>query len=143
MGFLSAYTGTTVIYLDDEQVYWVEVKKYLSQGEKESAEAALSTGKLVQDGSGGSKFEVEPNVARYRQLMVKESIQSWNLDDDNGTIWPVTLQNVRRLPAEVFDKIYKYIDSEDKTLDTPEARRQFRDDSVGSDQDGRGRPAIA
>lgn len=143
MGFLSAYTGTTVIYLDDEQVYWVEVKKYLSQGEKESAESALSTGRLVQDATGASKFEVEPNVARYRQLMVKESIQTWNLDDDNGTVWPITLQNVRRLPAEVFDKIYKYIESEDKTLDTPEARRQFRDEGFRSDQDGLGGATIA
>ena len=137
MGFLSAYTGTTVIYLDDEQVYWVEVKKYLSQGEKEQAEAALSSGKLVQGEGGTSRFEVEPNVAKYRQIMVKESIQSWNLDDDNGHVWPITIQNVRRLPAEVFDKIYKYIESEDKTLDTPEARRQFHDEGVGRDQDGK------
>jgi|SRR5579859_1192397 len=143
MGFLSAYSGTVILRLDDNpQGYWVELKRYLSQGEKEKADTALINGKLVPGSKGNQQFEMEPNIGKYRQLIVEASIVSWNLDDDNGHVWPVDLQHVRRLPAEVFDKIYLAIDGEDPEP-TPEERRQFPDERVGGDPDGRGWPSIA
>lgn len=137
MGFLSAYSGTVVLYLGErDRGYWVELKKYISQGDKEKAESALTSGKMVTEpGTGQGKYEVEPNVARYRQLMVLGHIKSWNLDEENGTIWPVDLTHVRRLPGPEFDRIWKTIDAFDEEL-TPEERRQFPDEGVSSDQDG-------
>lgn len=130
-GFLAAYSGTRRVIIGDlSRGYWVELREHLSQGDKEVAERALTSGKVV-----GGNVEMELDVARYRQLMVLASIADWNLDDTNGTVWPINVQNVRRLPGDEFDRLWKLVDE----LNAPassEERRQFHVEGDVSDQDG-------
>jgi hypothetical protein len=133
MGFLSAYSGTRRVHIgDDTSAYWVELREHVSQGAKEGAERMLSN-MLFVDG----KAQPNPDVARYRQMMVHASIENWNLDDDNGVIWPINLQNVKRLPGTVFDQLWAILDEIAAPADATE-RRQFPDAGVGGDQDGWG-----
>lgn len=102
MSFLSAYTGTVRIKVGrDEDDYWVDLKKYITQGAQESAEAALTKIRLVN-----GETVADPDVAKYRKLMVLASIEDWNLDDDNNQILPINLQSVQRLPMPVFDHLW-------------------------------------
>lgn len=102
MGFLSAYTGTVRVQVDSEDPkYWVDLKKYITQGAQEAAESALTKLRII-DG----QTVADPDVAKYRKLMVLASIEDWNLDDDNDQILPINLQSVQRLPMPVFDKLW-------------------------------------
>lgn len=142
MGFLSAYSDTRRVTLGDPaRGYWVEIRDYISQGAKTEAERALQGRQRVN----GGDVIMDMDVARYRQLMVLASIVTWNLDDDNGHVWPVNLQSVQRLPGPEFDKLWTIVDE----LNTPapaEERRQFPDGVDGGDQVGAtgvGQPEVA
>lgn len=132
MGFLSAYSGTKKITVgtDPDGPYWVEIKTCLTSGDKEKADQALASGKLIP----GQKPEMAMNIVKYRQLTVQASIVDWNLDDDNGKIWPIDLAHVRKLPAPVFDQIYKEVDEANKPATTEETK-SFRPEGVSGDPD--------
>lgn len=106
MSFLSAYNGVTrvVVSSEGDKEYWVDLKKYLTQGGQETAEAAMNRVEVVN----GNPV-VRPDVAKYRKLMVLAAISDWNMDDDNGTIWPINLQNVSRLPLPVFNQLWTQV----------------------------------
>jgi len=133
MGFLSAYDGVERITIDHpDKDYWIDLKKNISQGEKEKAEREIQTYKPL-DG----KMVLIPDVVKAQQLLILASIHSWNLDDENGTPWVVNLVNVKRLPSTVFDTLLKRVDA----LTAPpsaEERRRFPADGFGGDPDGDG-----
>ena len=106
MSFLSAYNGVTrvVVSSEGDKEYWVDLKKYLTQGGQETAEAAMNRVEVVN----GNPV-VRPDVAKYRKLMVLAAISDWNMDDDNGTVWPINLQNVSRLPLPVFNQLWTQV----------------------------------
>lgn len=132
MGFLSAYSTTTKVMIGDEQRgYWVELKDCLSQGDKEKAEQALTTGQLTP----GQDIRMVMDVARYRQLMVLASIKSWNLDDENGQVWPIDLEHVQAIPGNEFDRLWSTVDKSNAPASSAE-RKRFPDGSSGGDQDG-------
>jgi hypothetical protein len=130
MGFLTAYEGVNRVVVDAERGYWVDLAKHVSQGSKEAAERALS--KVVM--TGGEAVPT-PDVARYRQLMLLASIKAWNLDDDNGTVWPLDLKHVQQLPGSIFDDLWKAVDGQNKVR-TPEEDRQFPVEDLGGGTDG-------
>lgn len=133
-GFLSAYSGTRRITIEHPTGdYWVELKEHLSQAAKEKGDRALQT----YTPSGNGKPQLSPDVVEFRQQLVLASIADWNLDDDNGTVWPVNMQNVKRLPASVFDDLWTVIDETNAPLSTAE-QRQFPAGGVGGDPDGDG-----
>jgi hypothetical protein len=132
MGFLSVYEGTNRVVIDEERNYWVELSKHVSQGAKEDAERALS--KVVM--TGGVAVPT-PDIARYRQLMIVASVRSWNLDDDNGAVWPIDLKHVQMIPSEIFDDLWKAVEGENKER-TPQEQRQFPVEDVSSGPDGDG-----
>lgn len=135
MGFLTTYDGTERVELDGG--YWVDLRKHLSTGAKETADRHLQTMTVV-DG----KPCPAPDVVRARQQLVLASIDGWNLDDDNGHIWPINIQSVKRLPETVFDRLREKI--EDLAAPLPaEERAQFPDESPDSDPHGHPRPAVA
>lgn len=132
MGFLSAYSGTQKVTVGDPaRGYWVEIREYVSQGDKTKAEQVLQGRQRVN----GSDVVMDMDVAGYRQLMVLASIVSWNLDDDNGRVWPINLQSVRQLPGPEFDRIWKVVDELNAPASTAE-RRQFPGALDGGDQSG-------
>lgn len=137
MGFLSAYSDTRKIDLGGG--YWVEIKECLSIVEKQRAEKALTPNPRV-DMSG--RAEAGMDLSAFHTEMVVASITAWNLDEDDGTVWPLTPEpvkrkNIARLPASVFDQIFKEVDE----LNGPKPAReraQFPEPGVGSDPDGDG-----
>lgn len=132
MSFLSAYSATQKVTLGDpERGYWVELREYVSQGDKTEAERALQGRQHVN----GTDVIMNMDVARYRQLMVLASVKAWNLDDDNGKIWPINIQNVQRLPGPEFDRLWAIVDKMNKPI-AIEERRQFPDSGGDGDQDG-------
>ncbi|MFB8182637.1 hypothetical protein ACFC8N_42940 [Streptomyces sp. NPDC055966] len=137
MGFLSAYSDTRKIDLGGG--YWVEIKECLSIVEKQRAEKALSSGPVFdQNGRGSAQMD----MPAFHTEMVVASITAWNLDEDDGTVWPLTPEpvkrkNVARLPASVFDQIFKEVDE----LNGPKPAReraQFPEPGLGGDPDGHG-----
>jgi len=131
MGFLSAYTGTTRVQVGDpEGKYWVDIKKYLTQGAQEKAEACLLKTKSVS-----GELVSEPDIAKYRKELVLAAIDDWNLDDENGHIWPINAQSVARLPISVFNTIFNSI-NQDNGKRTPEEQATFRVGSLSGNSDG-------
>lgn len=135
MGFLSAYSGTRRIDLGGG--YWVDVKTCLSIVEKQRAEKALTSDPTV-DMSGRGTAKVD--MPAYHNEMLVHSIAAWNLDEDDGTVWeltpePVKRRNIARLPAPVFDAILKAVDELNGPQSTQE-RAQFPEPGVSGDPDG-------
>lgn len=132
MGFLSAYGDTQTISVGHG--YWIEIREHISVASKERAEKILSNTRVVDGGKDGRRIDLQMNTPGYRQQMFFESVVSWNLDDDNGEVWPISLENIRRLPGDVFDTVWKVIDD----LSAPrgaEESRQFPSEDVRSDSD--------
>lgn len=140
MGFLSAYSGTRRIDLGGG--YWVDVKECLSIVEKQRAEKALTSDPTVDmNGRGTAKVD----MPAFHNEMLVHSIVAWNLDEDDGTIWPlapelVKRKSIARLPAPVFDTILKVVD-ELNGPQSPQERAQFPEPGVGGDPYGHAGPA--
>lgn len=131
MPFLDAYTGVRRVSVGDpDRDYYVDLKEHISFADREKAEKALSQ-VLIRD----RVAELRPDTTAYRQLMLLAHISGWNLDDENG-VWPVTLDNVRRLPGDEFDKLWTLVDNGLKTVEDSVARRTFPDEPRERDSDG-------
>jgi hypothetical protein len=133
MGFLSAYSGVRRIELGPrtpDESYWVDLREHVSQGAKEKGDRALQSMHVVN-----GKPQVTPDVVSFRQELLLASVADWNLDDDNGTIWPLNMQSIKRLPAAVFDQLWEVVDATNAPLSTEE-RRRFPAGGVGGDPDG-------
>jgi hypothetical protein len=83
------------------------------------------------DGKARSKADI------YRSHMerVLASIVAWNLDDDNGQVWPINQQSLRRLPDSVFDLLFEAVDRSNAPEGKAE-RTRFPDEGDGGDSDG-------
>lgn len=152
-GFLDAtgYGGTTKIELGGG--YWAEVKNCLSTAEKEWVDNLLG-GKQKVDVSVQRQY-ADLDIGGSRTEMVVQSLVAWNIDDPDGTVWPLDAggkfagrdgqnpyppncprrQSVARLPAPVKDQIWAKCDE----LDNPRQGREaadFPDPDVGGDPDG-------
>lgn len=141
MGFLSAYSGTRKVTIGDpSRGYWVELREYISQGAKTEAERALQGRQRVN----GGDVIMDMDVAKYRQLMVAASLVDWNLDDENGKIWPLNLSSVQRIPGPEFDRLWSIVDEMNAPASSSE-QRQFPGGGVDGDQEraaGDGEPAV-
>jgi hypothetical protein len=131
-GFLSAYSGITRVEVGDpEGKYWIDIRQHLSHGQQEAGERALANVVINEKGR-----EVKPDTVKYRQTLLLASIADWNLaDEDDGPIWPLNLQSVKRLPGVVFDQLWELID-ESNGARTKAESRQFPAGGVGGDPDG-------
>jgi hypothetical protein len=137
MGFLSAYEGTERFKIDHpEKDYWIDLKQYISQAEKEKAEREIQTMRVV-DG----KPVMTPDIVKAQQLLVLASIADWNLDDANGTVWPIDMAHVRKLPDVVYDQLLKKVDVLTKPAPAAEKAR-FPGEGVVGDPDGDARAAV-
>jgi hypothetical protein len=144
VGFLSAYSGTKRIDFDGG--YWVEVKECLNIVEKQRAERALTgTPTVDMNGRGTARMD---QIAFHNEMLAA-AITGWNLDDDDGAVWPLTpdsvkRSNIARLPAPVFDQILRVVDG----LNGPRGRDEqvrFPDAGDGGDpvgDDGSGEPEL-
>lgn len=125
MSFLSAYSGVVrlVVSKDGDKEYWVDLKKYLSQGGQETAEAAMTRVEVVNNSP-----VVKPDVAKYRKLMVLAAIDDWNMDDEGGKVWPINLQSISRLPLPVFNLLWLQVQQNNsETERSSEEQLDFRE----------------
>jgi hypothetical protein len=132
MGFLSAYDGVKRISIphpDPAKDYWVDLKSYLSLGATERSAQALQEMEIV-----GGKPRPAPNVYKHESERVLASVLGWNLDDDNGTVWPVNMQSVRRLPESVFELLKAEVNETNRPR-TPEEQAQFPAAGEGGDSE--------
>lgn len=134
MGFLSAYSDTKTI--DVGNGYWIKIKTCLSAAEKQRADKLLAS--PVIDSTG--RQEAALDLPAFQNEMVTASIVDWNLDEDNGAIWglapdPVKRKNVARLPSPVFSQVLAAVD-ELNAPQKPADRQRFPDGGVGGDPDG-------
>lgn len=152
-GFLSAYEGTERIDLGDG--YWVDVKKSLSSKEYAPVENALGGTQRIDltAGQNGSKPSGRQSavidVRTGRTELVVASLVAWNLDDADGSVWPLDpdkppykpgcgrRQSVDRLPESVFDRIWQRCDAMNGQPDPQEAAT-FPDPAERGDPDGDG-----
>jgi hypothetical protein len=124
LGFLSAYAGTVRVKVGlDADDYYVDLKKFITQGDQERAEAALV--RTTTNAKG--EVQVEPDVASYRKFMVLAAIDSWNLDDDNQAVLLVTEDNVSKLPMPVFNALWEQVQKNNsEAARTSEEQLDFR-----------------
>ena len=133
MGFLSSYGDTYRMKVGPVDLdYYIEVREHISHNEREAAEKALSEMKVE-----GSQVTPDPDVMRYRRMLVLAHIKEWNLDDDGG-VWPIDDDHIGILPDDVFDQVWKWIDSDPGKRDKDEQRR-FPDGHDVRDQVGKSR----
>lgn len=133
MGFLDSYGDTYRMKVGPADLdYYIEVREHISHNEREAAEKALSEMKVE-----GTQVTPDPDVMRYRRTRVLAHIKKWNLDDDGG-VWPIDDEHVGLLPDDVFDQVWKWIDSEPGKRSKDEQRR-FPDGHDVGDQVGKPR----
>lgn len=129
MGFLSAYEGVDRLAIPHpEKDYWVDVKRHVTHGATEKSAAALQGVVLVE-----GKAKPTPDVFKSQSELVLASVENWNLDDDNGQVWPINMQSIRRLPEAVFDQIHDAVKESNKPQTAAE-RRKFPDVDADGDQ---------
>lgn len=130
MGFLSAYDGDETVAIphpDPSKNYWVKLRRYLSHGSTEKAALALQEMEMV-----AGKPQPAPNLRKHQDERVHAAILDWNLDDDNGVIWPINMQSIRRLPDEVFDLLHTRVEELNRPR-TPKEQAQFPAADSGGD----------
>lgn len=140
MGFLSAYSGTQKI--DVGGGYWIEVRECLPIMDKQRAEKALAQSPRVDMNGAGT---IALDTVAFHNEMLAASIVAWNLDEENGQIWPlapdsVKRANIARLPAPVFDQVWTVVNELNGPRETADKVR-FPEPGVGGDPDGDGGPA--
>lgn len=129
MSFLSAYEGITRVPVGpSDQDYYIDVREHISYQEREAAEKALSDMKVE-----GTTVTPSPDVMRYRRLLVLAHIKDWNLDGEDGQVWPVDAEHVGALPGEVFDEVWAVVDGKGKSRDK-DTQRRFPDGVAVSDK---------
>lgn len=144
------YDGTETIELGAG--YWVKVKKALSQAEKGHVDDLLG-GKQRVD-VGGQRQYAEMDYTASRMEMVVYSLDSWNLDDENGV--ELSLAGVtdgkgrvtyppgcerRRSAAAIVGPVFDQIHAACDRLNAPRKGADaiaFRGRPVGGDPDGDG-----
>ena len=156
-GFLQAsgYDGTTRIDLGNG--YWADVKNCLSAEEMAFVENTMGAGKQRIDVSNGGRQFAELDIRSSWTEMVVQSLAGWNVDDPDGTVWPLDAggkfagrggenpyppgcprrASVARLPDPVFKTIWQRCDSLNSPRSGAEAA-SFPGPAVGGDQDGDG-----
>lgn len=142
------YDGTETIDLGVG--YWIKVKKALTQAEKGRVDDLLG-GKQRVDVGGKTQF-AEMDYTSSRTEMVVYSLDSWNLDDENGVelslagvtdskgkvAYPPGCErrvSVASIVGPVFDQIYTVCDRLNGPRKGADAA-SFPDEAVGGDPDG-------
>lgn len=137
IGYQAKTTGTERVTLVSDPGYWVEILTELERGALKEAEAALAKASVAADGEGNTATSLDPDVARYRDLMVRYSIVAWNLDGPDGRVLEVNPVNVDLLKGRDFDKIYNRIEALNKDM-SDDDRKRFPGQGELSDRDGDG-----
>lgn len=107
--------------------FWVDVRTRLKTGDKEAAEEEMFRVVAHARESAGGEMDTEqlvatiqPNMAKYRRLLVQASLVDWNLTDEDGVKIPL---DYRQLDDDDFELIYKFVDKANKKRTVAEQER--------------------
>lgn len=119
--------------------YFIKIKTSLTHADKEAADKHLHKVRGSLDDRGKVQAITSPDLIGYNRVLVSRSIVDWNLDEDDGTKWALTPEqvkehNVGRLPNLVFERLLKHVEALNRP--DPAEERAFRHEDSGSDQDG-------
>lgn len=138
-GFLdvAGYGGTERIPLPAG--YWVDVRRSLSSPEYEPVQRLLGAGKQSLR-ADAPQVVIDPSGAMREMLF--QSVVAWNLDDPDGTEWPLEpdkarRESISRLPNSVLQQVYGRCDELNGPRSGDEAVT-FPDPALGSDTNGNG-----
>lgn len=89
--------------------YWVEVVTDLKYGDMK---------KFANVSQGG-----QVDFATSADLFLETIIKSWNLDDDNGNVLPITPENINRLEQKdailILNEVGGMVETEDQKKTSP------------------------
>ena len=118
-GFLAAagYDGTERIDLGSG--YWSDVKRCLTSSEYEHVQQLLGNGRAAIR-LDGAPSQVNIDLPAAMREMLFRSVTAWNIDDEDGTVWPLEPDKAKRaaiarLPYPVLQQVYERCDE----LNTP------------------------
>jgi len=136
LGFLDSYEGEETV--DVGNGYWIKVKKCLTRAEYQKVQDLLGGGRQTVNISGSRLASLDVGASQVEMLV--QSVTDWNLDDADGTKWPLEPEkakrgNISRLPAPVFLTVYKVCDELNGPREGKEAA-QFPDEDLGGAEDG-------
>lgn len=133
MGYSTKKTGGTERVLLVDPDYWVDIRTCMTRGALAKAETAMSRTAVTPGNSeNDTVVAMSPDVAGYRNLMVLGSIVAWNIDDDNGRVLEINLENIELLTGPDFDRVYARVNDLNSPMKGEEAKR-FPDQVAGSD----------
>ena len=136
-----SYSGTQKV--DVGGGYWIEVRECLPIVDKQRAEKALASAPRVDMTGNGT---ISLDTVAFHNEMLGASIVDWNLDDDNGQVWALTpdslkRSNISRLPAPVFDQVWEVVNDLNGPRETADKVR-FPEPGISGDQVGDGGPGV-
>lgn len=117
--------------------YYARIRR-LNREQLRRAEDALSDGDQRVT-AGAEETRMRLDTAAYRDAMVRQSIIEWNLDDDEGQVWPIDTAHVNQLASADFETIWQAVNELNRGRSKDE-RQRFR---AGGDRLGRHGDALA
>lgn len=145
-GFLdtAGYAGTTEIDLGHG--YQVTVKNCLTSDEYAHVQQLLGNGRATVRLNGGPSAVSIDLPAAMREMAFR-SVVTWNLDDEDGTPWPLEPEkdkraSVARLPYPVLQQVYEKCDELNSPRQGKDAA-QFPGEALSGAEDGGGGAAGA
>lgn len=107
MGFLSKFSGTKK--LDLGEGFYVEVREYLTAGQKAAVEQALIQPKMSMQGKSAT-MDAAMDIGASQLEQAAQAVVSWNLTDEADVLLPFTplealRESLKRLPGGVVDQI--------------------------------------
>lgn len=100
---------TKRIPLKSDPNYWVDWRSSVRYGDMRAASRAAF--KTTGDGDG------EIDATAYADAMLLAYIAGWNLDDEQGNILPVTVENLGFLTSEDSNQLASLLQEDQKQVD--------------------------
>lgn len=108
MAYLKAGTVTRVT-LPSNSEYWVELKSKLSYGDALAAQKALLNIEAVEQLDTEERDMVTKLESdTYFTTLLLRAIVRWNLDDEDGSTWEITAENIARLENEDGQELIRH-----------------------------------
>lgn len=108
MAYLKS-AGVTRVTLPSNPEYWVELKSKLSYGDALAAQKALLNVEAVEQ-LDTDEHDVVTKLESdtYFTTLLLRAIVRWNLDDEDGSTWEVTAENIARLENEDGQELIRH-----------------------------------
>lgn len=84
---------------------WIEARNQLTSGERRRTNSTALKGQTYTKDGGGATITDTDALAMVAYHRAFKYITAWNVHEDDGQPWPLTLDGLQGLPAYLFDEI--------------------------------------